>query len=241
MSIEPLASQFNGARRWRLFFSGPLASGAFLTGPYAVSDSIGPSPISVEAAYAIASDPNAVELSVSADLCGGQIYTVTCTAVPGTGGGGSFTGTFQDRTPLQVAAPPNVEPAQADIDLVLYSRDLYWNGQDFSEDATGDLVTVAGSPNWVGAMGRRMSFGPLKWARRYGANAYQYVDAPDAYQRPLAGALLGQARQDNRTATASVDVVQAPGDPDGWIFEMELTGRDGLQVQTIQIPAPTSL
>ena len=241
MTIEILAGQFNGARRWRLFFSGPLASGAFLVGPYAVSDSIGPSPITVEAAYAISSDPNAVELSVSADFCGGQLYTVACTAVPGTGGGGSFTGTFQDRVPLQVLAPPNAEPAQSDIDIVLYSRDLLWNGADFVEDATGDLQTISGSPNWIGAMGRRMSFGPLGWARRYGADAYQYVDAPDVYQRPLAGAMLGQARQDNRTATASVSVVQAPDDPDGWIFQMELTGRDNLQKQTIQIPSPSSL
>jgi hypothetical protein len=241
MSITPLSSQFRGARRWRIFFSGPLASGAFATSPYAVADTaiVGPSPITVEAAYAVSTDPNAVELSVSADFVDGLEYTLTCTAVPGTGGGGTFTGTFSDRTGLNVTTPSNVEPAVSDIDLVLYQRDLYWNGQDFVEDGTGDLQTVSGQPNYEAAMSRRMISSGIKWAPRYGAKAYQYVDAPQVYQKPLAGVLLGQARQDDRTASASVTLSEVPNVPGGFEFDMKIAGRDHLSGFTISVPVPT--
>lgn len=242
MSTTLLTSMVRGARRVRLFFSGPLAMGAFSPNLYTVADSAlsGPSPITVEAAFAIATDANAVELSVSADFVAGAAYTITGTSVP-CADASLFTGSIQNEVAAPVLTPPNVEPAVSDLDLVLYSRDLAWDGQDFLEDATGDLLTTSGQPNWQAAMTRRMISSGLLWDAPYGAGADSYVDAPDIYQRPLAGALLAQARLDDRTSQASISVEPAPGDADGWVFAMSIQGRDGLQPITISVPSPSDL
>ena len=83
-ALVVLTSQFRSIRRIRLGFSSALASGAFSTTPYAVSsfDGLGASPIGVEAAFAISTDPNSVEISVNSDFTPGGQYLVTCTNVP---------------------------------------------------------------------------------------------------------------------------------------------------------------
>lgn len=243
MSTTLIADEFRGARRVRLVFSGALASGAFTsTSLYAVADadSSGPSPINVEAVFAISSNPNAVELSVSCDFVGGAHYTITCTSVP-CADASHFTGSVQDRVALPVRAPVNAEPETSDVDLVLYGRDLAWNGQDFVQGPGGDLATVTGQPNWQAAVTRRELSAGITWDPAYGAQANEYVDAPDIFQRPLAGILLAQARLDDRTAQASIEVAQDPNDADSWIFLMSLQGRDGLQPITVTIPSPSRL
>jgi hypothetical protein len=228
---------FRGTRRWRLLFSGPLASGAFTsTSYYAVvsADSTGPT-VAIEAVFAIASDPNAVELSVSCDFTPGGLYTATVTAVPAADSS-TCTGSITDRVAQPVTAPPNVEPETSDYDLVLYSRDLAWGSAGFAEDPTGDLLTTSGRSNWQGALSRRMISNGVTWDATYGAKAEQYVDAPDAYQPSLAGLFLAQARLDDRTKSASIDFAVNPNDPGGFAFALAATGRDNLD--PIAIPAP---
>lgn len=229
---------FRGPRRVRLLFTDSLAAGAFTsTSYYAISntDGQGFNPTNVEAVFAIANTPNAVELSLDEDLASGAAYLITCTAVPVVTGP-AFTGTLAAAVPLPLEAPVNREPAQSDLDLLLYNRDLLHDGNDFVLTPDGDLGTVAGRDNYRGAMNRRMGSYGLTWDQQYGPNAQAYVNAPDAYRLSLSGALLAQARADDRTKQASVDVVQDPADPDSWLFEITIVGRDGLDPMTVQVP-----
>lgn len=240
MTTALLTIIFRGARRVRLIFTGALASGAFAsTGLYAFAsaDGAGASPINVVAVFAVTSTSNAVELAIDSDLAGGLQYTVTCTAVP-CADLSSFTGSLTSQVGQSLAAPPNVEPAQSDIALLLYSRDLLHNGVDFVEDATGDLATVAGQPNWQGAMGRRFGSYGLPWDSSYGPRPDEFVDAPQTYQLPFAGSLVAQARLDDRTKQASVVFSQDTIDPGSFYFAVSLTGRDNLQTVTVNVPLP---
>ncbi len=239
-TLAVLSSQFRSVRRIRLTFSSALASGAFLTTPYVVSsvDGLGASPITTEAAFAISSDPNSVELSVNSDFTPGGQYLVTCTNVPPITGS-NFTGTIQNQYGQPPIAGPNAEPETSDLQLILYGVDLQWDGIDFDEDTTGDLLTIQGRPNWQAAMARRMISNGITWDASYGAKAYQSVDAPQPYQASLAGRFLAQARLDNRTKQASIVFAQNATNPQEFDFAMSITGRDGLD--PITLPAPTGL
>ena len=239
-----------GPRRVRLVFSGSLAAGAFSSLVYytvATADGTASVPITVEAAFAITGSANNVELSVSADWIPGAQYLVTVTAVP-TLDGSNPTATLPASISLNLPTTPqtsiaNQEPETSDLDLLLYSRDLLFaDGGDFVEDSTGDLATVSGRPNWQGAMNRRMLGDPLLWQPRYSPRAADFVDAPSTYARPLAGRLLSQARADDRTASATVQVTSNSGDPSmgSWYFAMSLTGRDGLDPIAVDVPAPVT-
>lgn len=232
-----------GDRRIRLLFSGALASGAFgstlgVTSLYVVTsvDGSGPSP-DVDAAIAVTTDPNAVELALDADLVGGGVYQVTCTSVP-VAVGPAYSGSMQLGIGLEVDALPNAEPATSDLDLLLYGRDITHDGTDFVQDASGDLLTVTGRDNWRAAMRRRlMSYG-LPWDETYGARPDQYVNAPDPYRLPLSGALLAQARADDRTKQASVDVARDDADPTAFLFQVTIVGRDNLDPITVNVGIP---
>lgn len=240
-ALQVLTTQFRSIRRIRLGFSSALASGAFLTTPYAIAsaDGLGASPISIEAAFAISSDPNSVELSVNADFTPGGQYVVTCTNVPPVTGT-DFTGTIQGQYgTLLLTAAPNVEPETTDLELILYGVDIQWDGVDFDEDPTGDLQTIAGRPNWQAALNRRMISNGITWDASYGAKAYAAVDAPQTYQQSLAGKFLAQARLDNRTKQASIAFQQNPTNLQEFDFAMYVTGRDGLD--PLVVPAPTGL
>jgi hypothetical protein len=239
-----------GSRRVRLVFSGNLAAGAFTSLAYysvTTADGTTSVPITVEAVFAISGAANNVELSVSADWTPGAQYLVTVTAVP-TPDGSNPTASLPASIPINLPATPqtsiaNVEPETADLDLLLFGRDLLFApGGGFVEDATGDLATVTGRDNYEGAMNRRMIGNPLLWAPKYSPRAEDFVDAPSTYARPLAGRLLSQARADDRTASATVDVQQVAGDPNGgsWFFEMALVPVDGLSPITVNVTPPIS-
>jgi len=232
---------FRGERRVRITFSSALAAGAFSTSLYAVAtaDDLGASPITVEAAYAISSDSNSVELSVDSNFTPGGQYTITCTSVPPISGT-NFTGTIQGQCPApSYATYQNVEPETQDLQLVLYGEDIQWDGNDFDESPTGDLLTLQGRPNWQAAMARRMTSYGIIWDASYGANAYASVDAPQPYQTSLAGKFLAQARQDDRTAQATIAFSQNAANAQEFDFNMQITGRDGLD--PIVLPVPTGL
>lgn len=232
-----------GPRRVRLLFTGALAAGAFTSTSYYAaansSNSLAP-PLFVEAVFAIANTPNGVEVSLSQDFVPGDLYTFTVTAVP-TVDGSNPSGSVQVTVPQPLQSATNTEPATSDIDLVLYGEDLYFNGADIVEDSTGDLATLSGSDNWVTAIQRRMMSYGIKWDPSYGPKSYEYVDAPQPYQLPFAGALVAQAKADNRTAQCTVTVAPAPLDPGGFVFQLTITGRDGLQPQTFSVPPPQNL
>lgn len=248
MATVPLSAQVRGSRRIRIFFTGPLASGAFSsTTPYVVTSTsnIVSVPIVTNAVFAISTDPNAVEIEVNVDLIAGAQYTLTLTNVP-TQSAPNFSGTipiYVGQPIASVATPqPNVEPETSDIDLLLYGRDLYWNGSDIQETPGGDLATLWGQNNYLGAITRRVMSNGLTWDPGYGGKIQQYVDAPDVMQTPLAANVVSQARADDRTAQASVTVQQMSGTTDGgqWSVAVQVTGTDGLQPQTINIPLPSS-
>ena len=229
-----------GLSRTRLFFANALASGAFTSTSYyaiASADGLGPAVMNVVAVFAVASNSAAVELAVEPPMNPGGLYTLTATSVP-CADSSTFTGSLQGRTGIPVAAPPNVEPERNDFTLLLYSRDLLYQGNDFAETAGGDLATVSGQANYFGAIERRMSSSGLTWDPGYGPRADQYVNAPDALSRPLAGVLVAQARADDRTAQATVQVVTLPGDAsgNGWLFEVTVVGKDGLAPKTLTVP-----
>jgi hypothetical protein len=240
MAIILQSDLFVGTRRIRLFFSGPLASGAFTNlALYSVEnvDGLGPATTNVVALFGFTSNPNAVELAIDADWTAGALYEVDCAAVPGADGS-LFTGSIQDRYPDgSMVVPPNVEPETNDLELLLYGRDLMWNGQDFVEDSTGDLALISGRANWQGAMGRRMTSAGLTWDVGYGPDADESVDAPAIMQPALAGRFLAQARADDRTKQASVDYSDDPSTGVA-VFILCVTGRDGLDPISVPVPLP---
>jgi len=162
MAIVPLSVHFRGTRRVRTIFTGALASGAFTsTSLYAITaDDGGANPMAVLAVFAIANSPNAVEFAVDSDLTSGALYTVTFTGVPGVDLS-TFSGTVDSRVALVLTQLPNVEPETQDIDPLFYGRDLAFKN-DYLEDPSGDLMTISGRPNWIGAIGRRLASDGLK-------------------------------------------------------------------------------
>jgi len=243
-ALSLLSDSFRGQYRIRLQFSSALAAGAFtVPSMYSVStaDNQGASPITVVSLFAISSDPNSVEIAINSPFAQGCLYTVLCTSVPPVSGT-SFTGTITDRFPQATTAYQNVEPETSDYFLILYNRDVQWDGSDFDETASGDLQTVSGRPNWKGAMNRRVVSYGVQWDTSYGGKTGQFVDAPSPMQTSLAGALLSQARLDNRTRSASISVVENTADPVGgsWFLDMHLVGIDGLGTITVSSPVPVS-
>lgn len=235
MTISAVSVEIRGTRRIRTAFSGPLASGAFTTlSLYSITATDGGiNPINVVAVFAIASSPSAVEFAVDSDLSSGALYQVGYTAVPGADSS-FFTGTTLARIALELTDQPNVEPETQDLDLLLYGRDLQFKN-DFLQDASGDLLSSTGRKNWLGAMTRRFGSDGLGWDPSYGPQAEAAVEGPQALAPSFAGALVAQARLDDRNKQASVTVDQAPNDPAGFVFNITLIGRDGLSTQTISV------
>lgn len=233
---------FNGSRRIRVLATQSLGTGAFTsTTLYTVTslDGIGASP-SVNAVFAIAGTPQAVELAVSADLVPGGLYQVAFAAMP-FANGTTFTGNLTGRLALPSNTPnAQAEPSTGDFDLLFYGRDLLLgdNG-DFALDATGDLATISGRQNWQDAIERRVMSDGIPWDAAYGAKPSDYVNAPSQYQLPLSARIVQQARADDRTLTAQVQLVPNPAGIKGaYAFQLSAQGRDGLSPITVTTPLP---
>ena len=229
MTTTPNVAVFRGNRRVRVTWTGPLGAGAFTTPtPYAVTsvDGAGFNPITVGAVFAVATDPNSVELAVNADWAAGGVYQVGFAAVP-CADLTNYTGTLAAQVPFQPGAAPNQEPAATGIDALLFGRDLAHDGNDLVEYATGDLLTVTGPANWQSAIVRRELSQGLTWDPAYSPQAAEYVDAPAFYQKPLAGRVVAQALADRRTKTASVAVIEDPNNPASFTFRLTLVAING--------------
>lgn len=243
MAQSPTVLSFQGTQRITVFFTGSVGAAAFSSlSYYAVTntDGKGASPINVLAVFAITGAPNALQVTVDSAFTIGANYQVAFTALPFTDSS-TFTGSIAGTLPAQPNAPViNSESAQSDLSLQLYGRDLLFDdSNDFAEDATGDLATLSGRENWRRALNRRFLSLGLPWAPNYGPKSNDYVNAPDAYKLPLQSAILAQARADDRTKTASVDVISALGGVQGaYLFEIKATGKDKLDAVSVQVPVP---
>lgn len=239
MAIALVSLELRGSRRVRAIFTGALGSGAFTsTSYYSVTASDGGlNPLHVVAVFAIANSSNAVEMALDTELTGGSLYSIAFAAVPGADAS-TFTGSQLIRQALDLQALPNVEPETQDVNLLLYGRDLLFRG-DFVQSPSGDLATVAGRPNWLGAMGRRFGSEGVNWDPTYGARADEAVEAPAPLAPAFAGSLAAQARLDDRTSQASVSLQLSSLDPAGFVFAVAIVGRDGLATQTVRISPPS--
>lgn len=201
------------ARRVRLVFDGALAASAFTSTTYyaiANTDGLAPSP-TVSGVVAIVGQTNQIELATSLDLIGGAQYTVTVTAAPA-----ADLTTCTGSLPMQLGAvlvPQNSEPATNDVDEALYLIDLVWSGDDFVEDASGDLATISGIANLKGAIERRWMQEGLPYDPSYGVKSSQYVDGAAGAVLGIKGEMVAQARQDPRVRSVDVSLTFDPLSP----------------------------
>jgi hypothetical protein len=212
MSISLNAVYVKHERRIRLVFSNALAPGAFSSVSYyslVCTDGSGVSP-TVNAAYSIVGDAQTVELSLgTADLVGGGQYTVSANGVPCVDATVTPTpSTLVFSVATDYTTIVNQEVNVLDMSLVLYGRDLLWNGQDLQQDSTGDLITIAGNPNVQQAIRRREMSDGLEWDQTYGAKPRQYVDGASQEAMTLQTALIQQALQDPRVKSCTATIQQ---------------------------------
>lgn len=189
------------ARRVRVEFSSPVDTGGYDRTKYALTseDSTSASP-SILKVYAVSGRPNIVELVLEFDMIDSAAYTLIVTSIPAVGGGtisGSARFIFN-----VIFQPVNIEPIVNDYDVVLFGRDIIWNGQDFEEDGAGDLKRVSGIPNVMHALDRRLKGSPLPYDADYSPNAREFVDSNTA--TPLGSRLKQQTLRDPRVKSVTV-------------------------------------
>jgi hypothetical protein len=223
-------------RRIRLEFTSAVASGGFVSSLYSVTseDSTSASP-NIRAVYAVAGQPSTVELVLDFDMVDGAAYVVTAVGVPAVAGGSTPGGTSGRFRFSQVYAPADVEPLVSDLDVILFGRDLIWNGNDFEEGTDGDLARVSGVPNVLGALDRRLKGSPLPYAADYSPNAREFVDSNDA--APLGSRLRQQALRDPRVKSVRVEASETTDGDTVFIVSPKLIG--GTAPQPISITLET--
>lgn len=194
----------NSETRVRLIFSSAVASGAFNAALYALGYvSLGSAGPAVVAALAVSGFPNQVELVLGSSLASGNSVSVTCTAVPGADLS-TYTGALSVFFGANVSFTPNVEPERNASDALVFGRDLVHDGDDYVEDAAGDLAEVEGIPNVQGALFRRVLAYGLPWDPTFGPHLDDYVDGPNAAAAPAAGLIKRQVLADDRTQSCTV-------------------------------------
>lgn len=250
MAINLVSVLIRHERRLRLLFDNTLAAGAFGVGGgvpafYAVTsqDNLGSTP-SVVAAYVLPSNPNSVELALSADIVGGALYLVSAVGTPCTdtsvAGAGATTlirtGAPQTRT--------NQDSPADDYASLLYGTDLLHNGTDYVETVDGDLATVTGLSNVQAAVRRRLLGNGLPHDPTYGPYTRQYVDGVQGALPVLRLALIKQATADDRVLSADATLVvasanSASNDPTQAWFDVsvKLLGAETIQSLSIAVPA----
>lgn len=192
-----VAAHARHERRIRLVFDAPVPLAATASPAlYRVTneDSLGVS-IPVQGFVLLAGQPETLDLALGADLVEGALYTVH-------GAGSSL--------PVRlgaVPAKPNVEVNPDDVLERLYGVDCAWSGTDYVETASGDLAAITGPENARAALERRLASDGLPWDDGYGARPRAYVDGAPGALGTLKGALLRQARADDRVRTAKAALV----------------------------------
>lgn len=196
-------------QRIRLVFSQSVDTGAFGMSPtlYTIEnqDGLGTSP-AVSAAMVVSGSPANVELAMASPLVQGALYKVSAVGVPGLDATVTPAGSFEMMRFGAPIVPLNKAPIVKDRELLLYGRDLIWNGQDFQEGANGDLERVSGTPNVSQALYRGLNSNGLPYDDSYGAKAREFVDSPTGTAGTLKGAALAQALKDPRVKSAKIEI-----------------------------------
>ncbi len=242
MTIELTGIVVRNERRLRLVFSSPLGASAFGSPApvaYVVDNEDGRavSP-GVSAAIIVASATDNVELALDTDLVDGALYRVT--AIGLTGADASTSTSASDQLFRRGASPlqANAEPKVLDADLLLFQRDLVHTGTDYLETAEGDLGTVGGIANAVGAHRRRLLGSPLPWSPGYSPRARQYVDAPITGIGGLRGVLQQQSLKDDRIQAVEVTLEYDAETPDESAFRVRPTfiGERAPVTDSVDVP-----
>lgn len=210
--------------RVRLIFNGALASGAFLSSLYVLTDLTVASPgPAVVAAIAVAGGVNnEVELVLSTDLATGHSISVQCNAVPGADLT-TFTGSIATYWGPNVNFVPNVEPLRNTGEDLVFGRDLVHTGMDYLEGVNGDLASVGGVANVQGALYRRVKSYGLPWDQSYGPKLDDYVDGPGASIAPATGLIKQNILADDRVLACAVSLEVDDTKEEGAFFRITPT------------------
>jgi len=204
MTILLQALEVRHERRIRLVFTNTLASGAFgvpAPGGYSITCVDGSAtPPGIQAALVVPGSSTVVELSFDAPLVRGSLYHITAQSIPAADTSTTATGTGQDFRWGFDTPPVNVEPNRRNKELLLYGVDLLWNGQDYQENAAGDLDRVSGAANVTKALNRAVECNPgdLLWDEEWGGAIREFVDSPSTAVGTLKGAISSQILKDPR-------------------------------------------
>jgi hypothetical protein len=239
MAIELTGIVPKHERRLRLVFSSPLAAGAFgspAPSEYVIEneDGAAPSPTPL-AAIIVAGAVTNVELALDADLAQGALYRVRAIGLPGADASTTTAASDQHFRFAISTTTANVEPKVTDTDLLLHGRDLVFTGLDYLETAEGDLATVSGPQNTMGAVDRRMRGAPLAWAPGYGTRPRRYVDAPLPAIGTLRGDLEAQALRDDRVTGVTARLVLNDETPEQSYFEVTPRLVGGRQAEPVAV------
>lgn len=239
MAVELTSITPRGSRRLRLVFSNTLDTGAFGTpapSAYVVDneDGRGPSP-AVVAALVVGGSANNVELALDGDLVQGALYRVTALGVPATDASTSTSASDQQFRFGVAPEQADREPRSSDADLLLYGRDIVWTGDDYLEDADGDLATLSGIANAQSALRRRLLGAPLVWAPGYSPRAREYVDIPLSGMGTLRGRIEAQALADDRVKAVRVTMIIDDDTPEDSYFEITPTFAGGGSPESIPV------
>jgi len=208
------ALEVRGPRRLRLLFTNTLDSGAFVTSWFGVEslDGAGPDPV-VKAALVVPATPAGVEIVLDEDLAQGGLYRLTIAAgVPATDAS-TLSLTTQDFRPASTPTPPSPEVQARDVLGYAYGVDLVHDGNDFVEQANGDLDWITGPENVRGAVERGVLSEGVPWDPSWGAHPRQFVDAPIPTLGLLRSAVVRHLQRDDRIQRS--DAVPGQNDNDG--------------------------
>lgn len=214
--------------RLRLTYSQALTLGAYDAAFFSVqcldNSTADPEVVNV---FLITTMANQSEIVLGSELSPGGSYQLTSLAgIP------AFDGSFTsyDVTAFHVPSAKRPAPSQSvssdDISATLYGVDLRYDGGDLVETADGDLDTVTGPENAIGAIVRIGLSDGLPYSSTYGAKLRKYVDAPSPSARSARGDLERAIRRDDRVKRITAAVEPDANDGDLTIRgEVTLIGR----------------
>lgn len=201
--------------RIRVKYTTALTIGAYEVFWFSVAclDSSTPDP-GVRVVFMIPGLANEMELVLDTDLSPGGAYQLTSLAgIPAADGSFSEQSVTSFNAPMPRPAPSTAVSAN-DVSAQLYGVDLLHDNGDFVETADGDLATITGPANAIGAAVRIGVSEALPYSANYGAQLRKYVDAPSPMARSARGDLERALRRDDRIqrVTATVGTDENDGD-----------------------------
>jgi hypothetical protein len=204
MALIYVAHEYRSPYRVRLRFDQALGSGAFVPSWYSLTslDSLGADP-TVLAALAVPNATDKVELALDIELAPGAAYEITVSAGVPAAAGPPLAADATDRLVAPRPRPRvSQETSQEDIQALIYGEDLRHNGDDYMENADGDLAGQLGVDNAVEALQRSAAGNGLPWDEEWGAKLREFVDAPSPTVGTARGSLVAAMLRDDRVRRA---------------------------------------